>query len=163
MKQYSIPTRSFSTKGLQPRLGAILSEETKEKIRVKHKGKKLSSEHRLKVIKTLSYGKSGSKNPLWKGGRSIVNRGYIYLRMKEHPNVLSNGYVAEHRYVMEQKIGRLLTRWEHVHHINGNKHDNNPDNLELVNGQTHNLITMLENRVKVLEEENKTLKDLLLA
>jgi hypothetical protein len=39
--------------------------------------------------------------------------------------------VLEHRAVMEQMIGRLLDPHESVHHKNGVRHDNRPDNLEL--------------------------------
>lgn len=40
-------------------------------------------------------------------------------------------WMWEHRYVMQQKIGRPLLKTEKVHHINGKKNDNRPENLEL--------------------------------
>lgn len=80
----------------------------------------------------------GELNHHWHGGRH-ERRGYVYIYMPEHPSVVGKGvhqrYVREHRLVMEKMLGRYLYQWEVVHHKNGVKNDNRPENLELwVNG-----------------------------
>ena len=73
----------------------------------------------------------------WKGGRRNLGkyREYIGIYNPDHPNATSEGYVMEHRLVMEKKIGRYLRGGELVHHINGIKHDNRPENLQLMSGR----------------------------
>ncbi len=78
----------------------------------------------------------GQGNPRWRGGRHLDVRGYwLVIVDAEDPVVgpmrLSNGYVLEHRAVMARLLGRPLTRWEQVHHLNGDRADNSPGNLEL--------------------------------
>ena len=41
------------------------------------------------------------------------------------------GWIPEHRVVMSEMIGRPLTPTEQAHHINGDRQDNRPENLEL--------------------------------
>jgi hypothetical protein len=79
----------------------------------------------------------GSGNAMWNGGRKITQHGYVLILKHDHPYSDVSGYVLEHRLVMEQHIGRYLTKDEDVHHINGNKTDNRIENLELTNRSKH--------------------------
>ena len=62
-----------------------------------------------------------------------VQRGYVTIYIPEHPYATKQGFVLEHRLVMEKMIGRYLQRHENVHHKNGDRKDNRPENLELWN------------------------------
>lgn len=73
---------------------------------------------------------TGAANPAWKGGRIKHKSGYVLVRRPDHP-ANNNGYVPEHRLVMEQYIGRHLLPQETVHHKNGKRSDNRLENLEL--------------------------------
>ncbi len=70
----------------------------------------------------------GKKHPMWKGGKTKTNDGYIWIYYPNHPNNF-HSYVAEHRLVVEKIIGRFLKTKEQVHHINKIKSDNSPKNL----------------------------------
>lgn len=54
-----------------------------------------------------------------------------------HPLVNKCGYVYYHRHVLSVKIGRWLEKTEHCHHIDGNKLNNDPNNLELLSASEH--------------------------
>lgn len=72
---------------------------------------------------------SGAAHPMWSGGRIQDGNGYILIHQPDHPNARAQGYVYEHRLVMESKLGRYLDPVEVVHHINGDTQDNRPENL----------------------------------
>lgn len=83
-----------------------------------------------KARKYLPIGKYGSDNPGWKGGLTKSSRGYWYVRFPTHPRALKSGYVKRADLVLEKKLGRPLQEGEITHHIDGNKENDSPDNLE---------------------------------
>lgn len=87
----------------------------------------------------------------WRGGRSVASHGYIKLYMPDYQSANKRGEVFEHRYVMEQHLGRRLKPHEHVHHKNGKKDDNRIENLELVTSTQHSTITAMQCRIRQLE------------
>lgn len=56
--------------------------------------------------------------------------GYVQVRT-ESGNGAKGKYTYQHRLVMEEILGRKLTKSETVHHKNGARDDNRPENLEL--------------------------------
>lgn len=79
----------------------------------------------------------GSSNPNWRGGRLVASNGYVLVRRPEHPLADVRGYVYEHRLVAEQIVGRPLRKGEQVHHKDGNKQNNSPNNLEVTASSAH--------------------------
>jgi len=55
----------------------------------------------------------------------------------DHPKANSRGYVLLARYIMEQHLGRYLTEYEQVHHINGVRTDDRFENLIVVTKGEH--------------------------
>ncbi len=78
-----------------------------------------------------------AKKALKEAHRIKTREGYTLIRFPEHPHAKPNGYVYEHRLIMEVEIGRFLNRDEHVHHKNENKSDNNIENLVLKDKHQH--------------------------
>ena len=62
--------------------------------------------------------------------RSISSQGYYVI-------TIDGKRMAEHRYIMEQKLGRKLTSKELVHHKDEDKLNNDPSNLELTTRPLH--------------------------
>lgn len=111
------------------------SEKIKKGISKAHKGKHLSpktefkkghrhSQTTLKKISNKLIGRFlGSKSPTWKGGR-VIRSGYIMIS-------IMGKYIREHRLVMEKHLGRFLRPKEVVHHIDGDRANNQLNNLML--------------------------------
>lgn len=95
-------------------------------------------------------------SPTWKGGRYQRLDGYIDIKLYPNDPFLSmadtQGYAREHRMVKARQIGRCLTRWESVHHINGIRNDNRPENLKLLSPSDHETYTKLCHNCELRKE-----------
>jgi len=70
---------------------------------------------------------SGENNPRFKG--RILRAGYWLVFKPNHPFCNKGKRVQEHRLIMEEHLGRHLTKKECIHHINEIKSDNRLENL----------------------------------
>jgi hypothetical protein len=103
-------------------------------------------QRRLSLLKSFG---TGNDNPAWKGGRVEDEHGYVKLRMPNHPYA-KDGYIFEHRHVVEQRTLRddpnniliieingvkCLSPVAVVHHIDEVKNNNEESNLMLLPNQ----------------------------
>lgn len=92
------------------------------------------------------------------GGRRLNEAGYV--QVLDPRKKAGSRYILEHRLVMEGIIGRPLERDEVVHHMNGIRDDNRPENLALIGPDDHHeqrtLIRTLQARIIELENKLKS-------
>jgi hypothetical protein len=87
-------------------------------------------------------------------GRNVrINSSYLFIWEPTHAKNF-RGWVSEHRWLVEQQVGRPLETTEHVHHINGNKQDNRLENLRLMSREDHMQLTHRE-----LSAKRKTMRE----
>lgn len=79
-----------------------------------HKGKGFGFQH-------------GKKHFNWKGGNTVDAKGYIRVKVWNHP--FAHKYMRRGRFVAEQALERYLDPTEVVHHIDENKQNDTRENL----------------------------------
>lgn len=89
--------------------------------------------------------------------RSMASNGYIRVKSPGHPEADRYGWAYEHRVVAHDHLGPIPAGW-HVHHVNHDKADNRPENLEAVSPEAHSRehVTYDHAEVGALYEAGKT-------
>lgn len=108
------------------------------------KGRTKTEEEKRKLSEANKHGGIGNKKRM--------NTGYIGIYFPDHPKS-KDGYILEHRLVMECVIGRHLSEDECVHHINGIKSDNRIENLQLMTQTEHRRLHMIERNERKYKHE----------
>lgn len=106
---------------------------------------------------------NGNQHQSWRGGFTKTKEGYVYRRVKQlgykgHP------YRAEHILVWEETHNKSLPKGWVVHHLNGIKDDNRPENLlALPRGEHHKhpfpSIKPYQERILALERQLVAIRD----
>ena len=88
------------------------------------------------------YGTQARENhPQWKGG--VINAANGYKRKR-----IGNGYLLEHRVLIEEQLGRKLEKNEVIHHINHNRSDNRLGNLMVFSNHSEHMKYHAKQRLK---------------
>lgn len=83
-------------------------------------------------------------------GYIITWNGYKLVKAPEdYPYKDNKGYVREHRLVMERYLGRYLEPNEEVHHIDGDKLNNDISNLVVLTKMEHRRIHLKDSIHKI--------------
>jgi len=93
---------------------------------------------RREVVVERNIERRGIMSDNWRGGKFRSN-GYWMIYSPNHPNanVCGSGYVKQSRLAIECHIGRVLSRDEDVHHINGKRDDDRIENLIILSKSEH--------------------------
>lgn len=131
-----LTTKSYRqiAKELGTSTGNVADFANRHKIRTYSSDKSKAIKSALR--KRYPEGRTGELASNWRGGRQKAHN-YIMVYMPGHPRATNGNRVFEHILVAEKNLGRHLDKDEIVHHINGNKLDNQPENLQVVKRSEH--------------------------
>ena len=79
----------------------------------------------------------GPKSAIWKAGLTISQG---YLCFTKSPANGAHANMLLHRVIAEWKYGRSVRPGEHVHHVDGNKLNNSPENIQILSASEHTIL-----------------------
>lgn len=116
----------------RPEIGKLSHSkpDVKMKLSIAATGRKLPESAKEKLRERV-----GDKNHNWGGGLTISKGGYLVFTNSPANGINRNKHL--HVVICEYKYGRKMKKGEHVHHIDGNKLNNHPDNLLILTASDH--------------------------
>ena len=100
----------------------------------------LKRDKKIETMNRKNAAKSGCESNWWNGGTSKTSKGYILIHKPEHHRANARGYVLEHILIWEEANKNTLPDGWIVHHINGKKTDNSPENLLAMPREMHTVL-----------------------
>lgn len=97
----------------------------------------------------------GENNVRWNGGQKS-SAGYVYLLRPNHPGTDKAGYIKRANLVWAESTGHHIVKGEVLHHKDGDKLNDDIDNLELMVATEHVALHM---RVVNIGKNNPNYKD----
>jgi HNH endonuclease len=82
-------------------------------------------------------------------GDKHMSGGYVCIKTAGHPRPERDGWIAEHVLVVERILGRYLDSNHPIHHVNGIKTDNRPENLVVCEDPSYHIL--LHKRARIIE------------
>lgn len=105
----------------------------------------------------LPHGLMRERNNYWKGGKVMASNGYVLIKVGFNHHLADvRGYAYEHRLVAEKILGRRLQEADVIHHKDGNKTNNSPGNLEILDRREHRNNHRVKKRVNALRMAYET-------
>lgn len=129
---------------------------------VETKTKSRKAKEYIEIMRLRNKIWSREKHPNWKGGRTDNGQGYMMIMEKNHPRANSGGYVMEHILIWEKIYNKKLPKDWVIHHLNGLRNDNRPENLIAMKRSEHihqaegfkKRIRELEIEIAILKQQN---------
>ena len=79
----------------------------------------------------------------------MSDKGYVLVTMPDQPRANKSGYIFEHHLIAEKALGKPLPNKAVVHHVNGIKDDNRPENLVICQDNAYH--THLHMRIRAVK------------
>lgn len=101
------------------------------------------------------------RQPIKKGKslKRLSGQGYVFLYEPNHPKANADGYIREHVLVWEKFHNKPLPKGYIIHHLNGVKSDNRPENLVAMSRARHtDQASPYKKRIRQLEIEIEQLR-----